>query len=161
MWPLLRTLWRVRGGYTATIKFNPDLDATEFGNQYGTGKFSAECYFKISINGKWTANFKWNFDQHWEYESYKEEERQGPFSAQDFSTMTSNASVRARQLAKPSWGISGRTGKDYTDLFAEETNLNKTVDWSFKHAWSGTGTWKDRYTKQVPNAVSQPIVFYH
>jgi hypothetical protein len=64
-------------------------------------------------------------------------------------------------LAKPCWGPAGRSKEDYADLFDEESHLNKTIDWSFKHAWSGTGTWKDRYTKQVPDAVSQPIVFYH
>jgi hypothetical protein len=161
IWPLFRALWRTHGGYTATIRFNPEIDSTEFGDQYGNGKYSAEFCFKISADGKWSADFKWDFLQLWKIDSYRLPHRQGPFFAQDFSTMTSNAAVRARQLAKPCWGTAGRSQEDYTDLFDEESHLNKTVDWSFKHAWSGTGTWGDHHTKQVPDAVSQPIVFYH
>jgi hypothetical protein len=143
IWPLLRTIWRARGGYTTTIRFNPELDSTEFGNQHGSGKYTAEFKFSISHEGKWTADFKWDFKQLWEHEPYKEEERQGPFFAQDFSTMTSNASLRAKRLAKPTWGMEGRSGQDYTKLFDEESKLNKTIDWSFTYSWQGNGEWED------------------
>lgn len=163
IWPLLRSLWRTRGGYTATIKFNPELDSAEFGDQYGTGKYTADFKFKISSDGMWYADFKWNFIQHYEEDAYRDASRQGPFFAQDFSTMTSNAAVRARQLAKPTWGVDGRTGKDYEGLFSEESHLNKTINWTFDHNWQGHGNWGDFKTNEIklPNAVSQPIVFYH
>jgi hypothetical protein len=163
IWPLLRSLWRARGGYTATIKFNPELDLAEFGNQYGTGKYTADFKFKISSDGVWYADFNWNFIQHYEEDAYRDDSRQGPFFAQDFSTMTSNAAVRARQLAKPTWGIDGRTGKDYQGLFSEESHLNKNIDWTFDYKWQGHGNWGDFKTNEIklPNAISQPIVFYH
>jgi hypothetical protein len=126
IWPLLRMLWKSRGGYETTIQFDPDLDSAEFGNQYGTGKYTAKFYFKISTDGKWSADFTWDFKQHYEYEPYKEESRQGPFFAQDFSNMTSNASLRAKKLAKPSWGMESRSGHDYKKLFDEESLLNNT-----------------------------------
>ena len=163
IWPLLRSLWRTRGGYTAIIKFDPELDAIEFGDQYGTGKYTADFEFKISNDGVWHADFKWNFIQHYEEDAYRDESRQGPFFAQDFSTMTSNAAVRARQLAKPTWGVDGRTGKDYEGLFSEESHLNKTINWTFDYKWQGHGNWGDFKTNEIklPNAISQPIIFYH
>ena len=53
--------------------------------------------------------------------------------------MTSNAAIRARRLAKPDWGMEGRSATDYNDLFAEERELNKTIDWTFNYHWSGKG----------------------
>ena len=152
IWPLLRSLWRAKGGYTTTINFSPELDSTEFGNQYGTGKYTAEFKFDISDEGIWDADFKWQFIQHWEHEPYKEENRQGPFFAQDFSNMTSNAAVRARKLAKPSWGIEGRTGRDYSKLFDEENTLNKSVNWSFDYSYKYQGNWSDfdKYAVNIP-----------
>ena len=156
IWPLLRSLWRANGGYTTTINFNPELDSAEFGNQYGTGKYTAEFKFDISDEGIWDADFKWNFIQHWEYEPYKEENRQGPFFAQDFSNMTSNAAVRARKLAKPVWGIEGRTGKDYSKLFDEENALNKSINWSFEYSYKSQGDWSnyDNYSVDIPSQSS-------
>ena len=156
IWPLLRSLWRANGGYTTTINFNPELDSAEFGNQYGTGKYTAEFKFDISDEGIWDADFKWNFIQHWEYEPYKEENRQGPFFAQDFSNMTSNAAVRARKLAKPVWGIEGRTGKDYSKLFDEENTLNKSINWSFEYSYKSQGNWSnyDNYSVDIPSQSS-------
>jgi hypothetical protein len=156
IWPLLRSLWRTNGGYTTTINFNPELDSAEFGNQYGTGKYTAEFKFDISDEGIWDADFKWNFIQHWEYEPYKEENRQGPFFAQDFSNMTSNAAVRARKLAKPVWGIEGRTGNDYSKLFDEENTLNKSINWSFEYSYKSQGDWSnyDNYSVDIPSQSS-------
>lgn len=162
IWPLFRTLWRTRGGYTATIKFNPELDSTEFGDQYGTGKYTAEFKFKISTNGNWSADFKWNFIQHYEKDSYRDESRQGAFFAQDFSRMTSNAAVRARKLAKPSWGIEGRNRQEFDSIINEESMLNNVINWTFDYSWQGHGNWEDFKTNEIklPNAISQPIVFY-
>jgi DNA-dependent RNA polymerase auxiliary subunit epsilon len=152
MWPLLRTLWRTRGGYTILVRFDPELDSTEFGNQYGTGKYSAEFNFSINHRGQWSGNFKWDFIQHWTHEPHKEEDRQGPFFAQDFSNMISNAAIRARRLAKPVWGAEGRTGSDYNNLFAEEKQLNETINWTFNHAWADRGDWSNNqmYDVSVP-----------
>ncbi len=150
IWPLLRNLWRAKGGYETTIRFSPELDSAEFGDQYGTGKYTAEFKFNISDAGTWSADFSWDFQQHWEHEPYKEEERQGPFFAQDFSNMTSNASIRARKLARPVWGMEGRSGADYTKLFNEESELNKTIDWTFKYQWKGQGDWANVTQHEVP-----------
>lgn len=160
IWPLLRTLWRTKGGYKGIFKFNPELDSTEFGNQYGTGKYTATFKFEITDQGLWSADFKWHFVQHWEYEPFKEDERQGPFFAQDFSNMTSNAAVRARKLAKPSWGMQGRSGHDYTKLFEEENQLNKSVDWSFEYQYVDQGDWSNfnNYSINIPShsSMNQP-----
>ena len=164
IWPFLRTLWRVRGGYATVIRFSPELDSAEFGNGYGTGKYTAEFKFKITTDGQWSADFKWDFIQHWEIDSYRNAHRQGPFFAQDFSNMTSNAAIRARRLAKPDWGMEGRSATDYNDLFAEERELNKTIDWTFNYHWSGKGDWGNynSQSKEVPNQIieTQPIQFY-
>ena len=164
IWPFLRTLWRVRGGYATVIRFSPELDSAEFGNGYGTGKYTAEFKFKITTDGQWSADFKWDFIQHWEIDSYRTAPRQGPFFAQDFSNMTSNAAIRARRLAKPDWGMEGRSATDYNDLFAEERELNKTIDWTFNYHWSGKGDWGNynSQSKEVPNQIieTQPIQFY-
>jgi hypothetical protein len=158
-------LWRTRGGYTANIKFSPELDTAEFGTQHGTGKFTADYNFKINNEGEWTADFKFNFIQYWEHEPYKEEERQGPFFAQDFSRMTSNPALRARKLAKPEWGMEGRSGDDFMELMAEEQILNQTVNWSFNYDWKSTGNWGDveQYAIAVPGnkpkIAEHPLVF--
>jgi hypothetical protein len=167
IWPLLRTLWRARGGYNITINFSPEIDMAEFGNQYGTGKYTAKFNFLIDNTGTWSANFKWNFIQHCEFNPYREQSRQGPFFAQDFSKMTSNAAIRARKLAKPSWGMEGRNGKEFMDIINEEIFLNNTIDWSFNHDWEESGDWSNHTDYQIPvsNNVDdlkniQPIKFY-
>lgn len=165
IWPFLRTLWRVKDGYTIVIRFSPELDSAEFGSGYGSGKYTAEFNFKISTGGTWSADFKWDFLQHWEVDSYRNAKRQGPFFAQDFSNMTSNAAIRAKRLAKPKWGLAPRSADDYNELFAEEKLLNKTIDWTFNFHWSGKGNWGDRnsQSKNVPSQTAEirPITFYH
>jgi len=164
IWPFLRTLWRVKGGYTTVIRFSPELDSAEFGSGYGSGKYTAEIKFKISTSGVWSADFTWDFIQHWEVDSYRAAHRQGPFFAQDFSNMTSNAAIRAKRLAKPKWGLEARSADDYNELFAEEALLNNTIDWSFNFHWSGKGNWGDynSQSKDVPNQIveTQTIQFY-
>ena len=164
IWPLLRTLWRAKGGYRFNLRFSPDLDSAEFGNQYGSGTYHADFKFEITEDGKWSADFKWKFKQTYEYNEYAEPERQGPFFAQDFSRMTSNAAVRARRLAKPWWGIDGRDWPEYVAMIEEEKHLNNNIDWSFDHSWTGTGDWSDYsdYSTEVSNqiVIEQPIQFY-
>ena len=70
--------------------------------------------------------------------------------------MTSNAAVRARKLAKPVWGIEGRTGNDYSKLFDEENTLNDSINWSFEYSYKSQGDWSnhDNYSVDIPSQSS-------
>jgi anaerobic magnesium-protoporphyrin IX monomethyl ester cyclase len=143
IWPFLRMLWLTRGGFRAEIKFNPEIDLKEFGNQFGPGMFTGVYKFKISKQGLWSAHFSYNYDQSvdniWDTRT---EERKGPFFAQDYSRMQSNSAKRARKLAKPDWDLEeGRSGSDFTELLDEEAYLNQNIDLSFKYTYINSGTW--------------------
>ena len=146
MWPFFRMLWRTRGGYEAEVLYNPEIDLKEFGSQFGPGMFNAVYKFKITDEGKWTADFDVSFDQTVE-NPYDDRElppsgRKGPFYAQDYSRLQSNTSKRARKLARPDWDVEeGRSGQDFTDLLNEELHLNSNVDFSFKNHYIGEGDW--------------------
>ncbi len=145
MWPFFRQLWRMRGGYEAEVLFNPEIDLKEFGTQYGPGMYNAVYKFKITDDGKWTADFDIKFDQidnPYDDRPRPPEGRKGPFYAQDYSRMQSNTVKRARKLAKPKWSdTEGRSGQDFADLLNEEAYLNKNIDFSFKLKWEGSGDW--------------------
>jgi radical SAM superfamily enzyme YgiQ (UPF0313 family) len=159
MWPFFRNLWRARGGYTAEILFNPDIDLKEFGHQFGPGMYNAVYKFTISDDGIWEADFDIKFDQidnplndptmpGW---------RPGPFYAQDPSRMQSNTAKRARKLAKPTWDIvNGRSDQDFTDLLNEESKLNNIIDFSFELKWKGNGDWSNVDDYRVDTTTSQP-----
>ena len=157
MWPFFRMLWKTRGGYTAKVKFNPDIDLREFGSQYGPGMYTATFVFKISDSGKWHANFEYEFNQI--DNPYDDREpppngRKGPFYAQDYSRMQSNTAARARKLAKPTWSVeAGRNDADFWELLLEEEQLNKTTDFSFKYRYVDTGDWGNEkdYHIDVPS----------
>jgi hypothetical protein len=156
MWPFFRMLWRTRGGYTAEIKFNPDIDLTEFGSQFGPGMYTALFKFKIDRDGKWEADFDFEFkqiDNPYDDRLPRPWGRKGPFYAQDYSRMISNTATRARKLAKPTWGVDGRNGQDFSDLLKEEEHLNRHVNLSFKHRYQGTGDWGNfaDYAVEVSN----------
>jgi len=158
MWPFFRLLWRTRGGYTAEVKFNPDVDLTEFGTQYGPAMYNAIFKFSISDEGEWSADFDFNFNQNVENpdDIYypRPKSRKGPFYAQDYSRMTSNTAIRARKLARPTWDIeTGRSDKEFMHLIKEESFLNKTIDFSFNYKYIGNGSWGDykNYTVEIPN----------
>lgn len=156
IWPLLRTLWRTRGGYTAEILFNHKIDLEEFGLQYGPGVFEA-CYkFAIDNDGAWTADFKMDFKQQGIENDTREPERQGPFFAQDYSRIKSASSTRARRLAKPSWGEGGRTDEDFMSMLNEEKMLNQTINFTFDFEWQGQGKWT-RFN-QADNTENQNVV---
>lgn len=166
MWPILRMLWRTRGGYDIEVRFNPEIDCAEFGQNFGTGKYEAIYKFNIDHNGKWTANFKINFQQIYDSTNDpREDHRHGPFFAQEFSRMNSNAAMRAKKLAKPKWGEHGRGQKEFQELLDEESFLNQTVDWSFNFKWQGQGDWsnyKDYETSVSSEYKSinyQPVIF--
>lgn len=153
MWPFFRMLWKTRGGYDAEVRFNPEIDLKEFGEQFGPGMFNAVFKFSISASGKWSADFDIEFNQidnPFDDRQRPPEGRKGPFYAQDYSRLQSNTTKRARKLAKPSWSDEdGRSGQDFADLLEEEAKLNAEVDFSFKFKWVESGDWGDFVDYQV------------
>jgi hypothetical protein len=145
MWPFFRMLWRTRGGYSAKIKFNPDIDMHEFGGQFGPGMYTAIFKFDITDEGRWQADFDYEFvqvDNPFDDRS-EEDPRRGPFYAQDFSRMKSNTAKRARKLAKPDeWGDNGRSDSSFSAMLREEAAFNK-LDFSFTYRYVGEGDWGD------------------
>jgi hypothetical protein len=164
MWPFFRTLWRCRGGYEAEVIYRPDIDLKEFGNQFGPGMFTAIFKFNITDAGQWEADFDFQFDQvdnPYDDRPRPPEGRKGPFYAQDYSRMKSNTAYRARLLAKPTWSIDdGRSGQDFADLLNEEDFLNKTIDFSFKYHYQGTGDWSNYldHAIDVPSKMSMQSI---
>lgn len=154
MWPFFRMLWKTRGGYNATVKFNPEIDLKEFGSQFGPGMYNAVFNFTITQEGKWYADFDVKFDQvdnpfddrprPDELDENGNPGRKGPFYAQDYSRMQSNAAMRARRLAKPQWDLeSGRDDNEFWDILVEEKKLNETIDFSFEYKYKNSGDWSN------------------
>lgn len=156
IWPLLRTLWRTRGGYTAKILFNPQIDLDEFGKQYGPDAYTAEYLFSIDHEGNWKADFNFGFSQKNVENDQREPDRRGPFFAQDYSHIKSASATRARRIAKPRWGEEGRTDADFALLINEERMLNQTINFSFTFNWFGHGKWEQsvKSATEVLNNVS-------
>ena len=144
IWPFLRTLWRMRGGFRAEIKFNPEIDLKEFGSQFGPGMFTGNYKFRISKNGLWNAAFQYEFNQIKNpYDERTDPERMGAFYAQDYSRLQSNSAKRARKLAKPEWDLDdGRDDNQFWEMLQEEKHLNDTIDFSFKYTYINTGKWE-------------------
>ena len=147
MWPFFRMLWKTRGGFEAEVYFNPEIDLKEFGQQYGPGMYNAVYKFKINDDGQWEADFDMKFDQidnPYDDRDPPPKGRKGPFYAQDYSRMQSNAAQRSRRLAKPDWDIDeGRDNGDFRELLEEEELLNQTIDFSFEYHYVGSGDWSD------------------
>lgn len=61
IWPLLRLLWRTRGGYLLTVTFNPTTDMQEYGHRIASD-YTARHYFKIDAAGNWTADFDYKLE---------------------------------------------------------------------------------------------------
>jgi radical SAM superfamily enzyme YgiQ (UPF0313 family) len=129
IWPLLRLLWKFRGGYSINIKITPELSKSEFGNRLGCD-LTAEYIFSIDDLGNWVANFNFDFQQDpnaWKY--------------QDYSRWDSTAAHRARILANPgsngeiTWNL-----KKY-DLDLKKLEELKELDFSFKYNWISSGEW--------------------
>ena len=159
IWPFLRMLWLTRGGYTAEIKFNPEIDLKEFGSQFGPGMFTGVYKFRINAGGSWTANFEYKFEQIDNPYDNRAPERKGAFFAQDYSRMQSNAAKRARALAKPTWDkLKGRDDIDFNDLLEEEKFLNENIDFSFEHKFIGTGKWNRKEAViAVPDEIGKGV----
>ena len=114
---------------------------------------------EFNAGGSWTANFEYKFEQVDNPYDNRSPERKGPFFAQDYSRMQSNAALRARALAKPTWDKKkGRDDIDFNDLLEEEKFLNENIDFSFEHKFIGTGKW-DRNEAQieVPDEISTGV----
>ena len=162
MWPFFRMLWKTRGGYKAEVRFNPDIDLKEFGNQFGPGMYYATYKFIITDEGKWDADFDIMFtqvDNNFDDREPPPLGRKGPFYAQDYSRMQSNTVKRARKLAKPSWSDEdGRDGQDFSDLLDEEKELNETIDFSFKLHWIESGDWSNYVDYQVDVSDTTQVV---
>ena len=142
MFVLFRMLWRTRGGFTATVKFDEELDLMEFGSR-NAGPMWSHHYFKIDHDGNWEAEFWCKFVQP---PAIVEPDDpmlpRSPFFAQDYSREKVNAAIRARKLAKPPrWGEEGRSHEQFMDMLEEEKMLNRTIDFTFDHHWQGSGKW--------------------
>jgi|688.fasta_scaffold07487_15 hypothetical protein len=139
---LFRMLWKTRGGFTATVRFDEKLDLMEFGDR-NAGPYWATHDFTIDHDGNWSADFTYKFEQPPAIVSPPDPMMpRSPFFAQDYSREKVNAALRARQLSKPPrWGMEGRSHEQFMDLLAEEKHLNETIDFTFDFSWSGTGKW--------------------
>jgi len=138
IWPLLRMLWRVRGGYKLRLEFSEELDMIEYGDR-NAGPYWATHEFEITPEGKWKADFTYKFEQP-PPELVKMPRL--PFFAQDYSRDEVNSSFRARKIAKPTeWDWEGRNHDQFIELIEEEKILNRTIDFSFEYAWQGQGDW--------------------
>tara|TARA_R110000868_G_scaffold115478_1_gene308329 strand:- start:9905 stop:12109 length:2205 start_codon:yes stop_codon:yes gene_type:complete len=162
IWPLLRIVWRTRGGYKFKLLFKPEWEYAEWGAR-NAAPLNAEYLFEIDDAGNWTADFKWDYEQsHKDYEWQDGEswfnqatgkmeanyETWGPvWGLVDFTQDASNAAARARKLAWKNdpkfkdadpwnaWDIDKFVAKKHE--FAKFRNL----DLSFKYDWQGSGKW--------------------
>jgi radical SAM superfamily enzyme YgiQ (UPF0313 family) len=129
IWPLLRLLWRARGGYDIIVTITPEDINNEFGDRLGCN-LSATYDFKITKDGEWTANFDFDFKQSknaWRY--------------QDYSRESSMSAKRARKLALPdSNGESAWTTAIY-DVHLKQVEDLKQVDFSFNYQYCASGKW--------------------
>lgn len=131
IWPVLRLLWRARGGYKIKVNITPEHALNEFGNRLGCN-LTAEYDFVINDQGQWTADFKFNFKQDenaWRY--------------QDYSKETSMSASRARQLAVP--GSNGEIASDWLEKLHTHMKLVEQlekIDFSFDYRYNGTGQWQ-------------------
>jgi hypothetical protein len=141
MFVLFRMLWRTRGGFHMTVKYDEELDMMEFGGR-NAGPYWATHDFKIDHDGNWECTATFKFVQPPTVIPDDPMLPRSPFFAQDYSRETVNAAKRARKLAKPKeWGDEGRDHEQFMALIAEEKMLNETINFTFEHEWSGSGKW--------------------
>lgn len=130
IWPLLRLLYLVRGGYHISISITPEQIYNEFGDRLGC-ELTAIYDFTISNEGAWQADFNFNFkqdDDAWKYHDYGRE--------------TSSSAQRARALAIPgSKGDVMWTMDKYKEDLIKLDELRKH-DFSFEYNFKGSGTWQ-------------------
>ena len=146
IWPVLRMLWRARGAYTATIRFNEQEDFAEFGGNTAC-PFDAVFEFAIDVAGKWTADFAWDFRQ-----------PDDPWMIVDYSKDTTNASIRARRLARPDLKdpANAYSEADWQIKLADKARCDQ-MDLSFKHSWQGQGDWSRPKTTNLFALMMQSV----
>lgn len=131
IWPMLRLLWKTRGGYKLEFRIDPDeFNASMWHGGKGLAKFGATYKFDIDADGNWDADFDMVLTQ-----------PDNPFEFQDFSDNTSNSSLRARQLAKPDWGMDSMPSDLKNEYLHECARMNKELDLSFDLNWKQKGNW--------------------
>ena len=131
IWPMLRLLWKTRGGYKLEFRVDPDeFNASMWHGGKGLAKFGATYKFDIDADGNWDADFDMVLTQ-----------PDNPFEFQDFSDQTSNSSLRAKQLAKPDWGMDSMPSDLKNEYLYECARMNKELDFSFDLQWKQKGNW--------------------
>jgi hypothetical protein len=141
MFVLFRMIWRTRGGFHMTVKYDEELDMMEFGGR-NAGPYWATHDFTIDHDGNWKYDATFKFVQPPTVIPDDPMLPRSPFFAQDYSREKVNAAKRARKLAKPEeWGDEGRDHEQFMALLAEEKMLNETVNFTFDYEWSGSGKW--------------------
>lgn len=127
MWPFFRICWKMFGEYDIEVKYDPVLDANEFGPVI-TGNFTGVYKFSINAEGEWEAFFDLNFIQDenaWTYVNH--------YNA------TSQASNRARVFAIVKENQLDESKKIEETLMEHEKI--KHNNFTFAHTWVGTGKW--------------------
>lgn len=137
MFVLFRMLWRTRGGFDMTVKYDIDLDLKEFG-KHVAGEYIAEQTFSITQDGDWKASIKCEFIQ-----PEHNGENTYPFVGFDFTNLSGATAERARKLARNKWGDEGRPKEEVDQIFKYAWDLNHNKDLSFEFEWSGTGKWTE------------------
>ena len=157
IWPFLRMMWLCHGAFKTEILFNPEIDLKEFGSQYGPGMFNGIYKFNITDGGVWDADFSYKFEQVDNPYDHRDSDRKGPFFAQEYSRMQSNAARRARKLAKPEWDVEeGRSNRDFVDMLDEEKALNQ-LDFSFEYEFKGKGKFTRDHSIAVPDEIGRGV----
>lgn len=129
IWPMLRLLWKCRGGYSIRVNITPEMAYNEFGTRLGCN-LNATYVFNIDADGNWNADFEFDFKQ--DADAWKH---------CDYSRETSASAQRARHLAVP--GSNGEvvwTISKYNDDIALLEKLKK-MDFSFVHSYKSSGKW--------------------
>ena len=129
IWPVLRLLWRARGGYDIKIKITPEDIKNEFGDRLGCN-FTATYDFSIDKDGKWQADFNFNF-----------EEDINPWKYQDYSREQSMSAKRARILAVPGSNGDVTWNMDIYKKHLEVIEKLQQENLSFSYRYTDKGQW--------------------
>ena len=128
----LRFLWRARGGYEYTLRFEPKMDYQQYGPSLETN-LKGYIKFKIDDIGKWS--YEVNL-------SYIQKDKPWWPMHRDYFFGDSASIKRARIHAKPDWGQGGMSEEDYQKIVDEVDRLNKEVDLSFSIHDTIVGSWE-------------------
>ena len=150
MFVLFRLLWKIRGGYTMTVKFDKELDLKEFG-EANAGEYNAFYTFKIDHEGSWTCSLQ----SEWDPPVLNEEAGIWPWYYHDYSDFDNNAAMRARKLAKSEFGMEKRPEDSIVVLKDQAHRFNHgEIELGFKYNWNGTGKWeRDNKVKNLNNLI--------